>query len=100
MTVKAGINLAGLVGLIVGVALGVCTVLYIHGCDMEKQETEKKSYIMQRLIGKDSNLERVYTVEITVDGDEVPGIGADKIKPDTCLAYFDEIDKKVHIRYK
>jgi len=36
---------------------------------------------------------------VIVDGDEMPGIGADKTNPDTALVYFNETDRKIHIKY-
>lgn len=35
---------------------------------------------------------------VIVDGDEMPGIGADKVRPDTCLAYLDS-NNIVHLSY-
>lgn len=36
---------------------------------------------------------------VVIDGDEIPGIGADKIKPDTCYAYYNQRDHRIHISY-
>lgn len=35
---------------------------------------------------------------ISFDDEEVPGIGGSITKPDTCVAYYSEIDKKIHIK--
>lgn len=34
-----------------------------------------------------------------IDGDELPGIGADKQHPDTCIAYYDVKTDRVYISY-
>ncbi len=36
---------------------------------------------------------------VIVDGDEMPGIGAGVARPDTALVYFNETDRRIHIKY-
>lgn len=36
---------------------------------------------------------------VIVDGDEMPGIGADKANPDTALVWFNQRDRRIHIKY-
>lgn len=36
---------------------------------------------------------------VRIDGNEMPGIGATKDKPDTVLAYYDKADQATHITY-
>ncbi len=36
---------------------------------------------------------------VIVDGDEMPGIGAGVERPDTALVYFNETDRRIHIKY-
>lgn len=36
---------------------------------------------------------------VVIDGDEVPGVGGTKDKPDTCIAYYDPIKRIIVWRY-
>lgn len=45
------------------------------------------------------NISDVYIYKKDKANDEQPGVGSYSNKPDTCLAYYDSLDKKIHIHY-
>lgn len=38
------------------------------------------------------------TAVVVLEGAPLPGLGADIRKPDTCVAYYNMVDKHVHIK--
>ncbi len=100
MTINKGINLAGLVGLIVGILVGVSITDFITSKAQQEKDKAEEYFRVEHVINQNSEIQRFEMVNIVIDGDEVPGIGADRAKPDTCLAFYSRIDDKIHIRYK
>lgn len=44
--------------------------------------------------------ERIRTRDkVVVDGDEIPGVGGTKEHPDSCIAYYNQKDHRIHIAY-
>lgn len=80
--------------LIFAICGGAYTAFYFSGRS-EAVPFEGQTSIGSRLLSA-ADIDPTHAI---VDGDEMPGIGALENNPDTALVYFNEADRRIHIKY-
>lgn len=88
---------------LIGVSLGLLTLVGgVYCLNRSDNATsvpfEGQASIGSRLLSAAGDADADPT-HVIVDGDEMPGIGALVERPDTALVYFNQKDRRIHIKY-